>query len=203
MAFDLKDRLKLSGTQFNILISVSLILVIYLIGYQGIYKMRTRETSQLEIDAVEFKGKLAVIRSLEEEEKKVAEGEARLGGFREASDLVQLVNRLAAELGITVNGIEPQAVRDETFVEIQPVSIDLVCTYHSLGTLLSRIESQGPHIRIESVDLRALESAGLTRSYGGYGRDAQPWMESVPGGDDAFSPRGTVHVVLAGIRPKK
>lgn len=77
-------------------------------------------------------------------------------------DVVQHLTEVAAQTGIKVHSVSPQAGRatDEvTAYRPAPVNFEGLAGYHQLGMFLSRIETEGPPIHLEALRISANNKA--------------------------------------------
>lgn len=203
MAFDLKDKVKLNTAQVNAIVSVALILFVIAICWQ-IFKARSSQIAQIKGETAKYIEKLEILHLVEIEEEKAQMLRERLGGFGARLELMNQINRITEKVGVEVDSIDYVDLREEKYIEIQPVQVQMTCTYHTLHSFITEIESTGPYMRIEQVDFSTQEAQGLAGRYSFGSGFTSP---SARGGglqdpQDSGPVQIRASVTIAGIRPK-
>ena len=110
--------------------------------------------AQAEKERVLERRKTEALTRVAELEQAVARYRPQLLAAREASAVIEAVNRMAEESSITLTSVTP--VRPETtggYVRV-PVQVEVRCSYHQLGRFLSRVESASRFLNVDAVRVK-------------------------------------------------
>ena len=84
--------------------------------------------------------------------------EERVPNGRSVSWLLNDVSEMATKEYVDISSIKPGAPEDRGQYTKLYVVMDIICTYHQLGRFVSRVESSEKFLRIESVDMKRLDT---------------------------------------------
>ena len=80
---------------------------------------------------------------------------------RDASELLRRLQALATQSSLSIRGFTPQAVEPRELYSAWPTRLELVGTYHSLGTFFDRVSKFSQIITISDIEIRAIDPPQL------------------------------------------
>jgi len=87
---------------------------------------------------------------------------------KEQMEIINDVSRIAREIGVKVNSIQPLAVsKEDGFTKIS-FSLSLEATYHKLGKFINRLERSQMFLRMERLNLAPIATSAQRVLKSGY-----------------------------------
>jgi Tfp pilus assembly protein PilO len=202
---DLKGRINLGEESFLMSIGIIIAVVTIFIGYKGIYQKGTADIETARVELKVFEERLHALELLKREEEKSQLLEEKL--FAEGShlSLLEVLNKIAADLDLTIKHVGPKDVRDDGFILAEGLQMSFLSSYHDLAAFVSEVERYAPLLRIESVVLES--SHNSEKSQGRRLSRYVPHKGNLPAEMFDFShlnnTSATAHVVITQIKPKR
>lgn len=138
----------------DIIVFALILILAFLIGYNGIYKANLNRIDSLKLQIEEEKKKNIILGDIGLLDKKLQAYKRRFFTSAEITELLDRASELAKEVGIKIETFNPlPAVYRAEYVELG-LKIPLRCDYHTLGKFLSLIESSGEFIWVKEIDMQ-------------------------------------------------
>ena len=135
----------------NIIVFALIIILAFLIGYNGIYKRNLRRLDYIssQIEDEEKKNEiLGIIGSLD---KRLQAHQKRSFFPSEITQLLDRISEGAKKTGIEIKALNPlPALRGEQYIELS-LKLSISCGYHKLGRLLAMIENEQEFIWVKEL----------------------------------------------------
>lgn len=144
----------------NSFISILMVIVILMWGLNFIYKNRVAEiqTIRNEQTRVDLRNKVSQM-------QEVYDGnQQKLPEVKETAWLLGEVAKIANQNRIKLQAIRPKPMQQEKDFTKFSIELNIKCTYHELGSFISRLESSKKFIRVDRCDIKISEEAGADES---------------------------------------
>ncbi|MGE4358194.1 MAG: type 4a pilus biogenesis protein PilO [Candidatus Omnitrophota bacterium] len=139
-------------------ITVLLGIFLFLVTYKWVYEPRMGELKKLlkilEEEHAKNKVYFEINKIKEDMEKRLSK--EMLKSEKELPWLLGKISEIFKSLGLELVSLEPLTLEKSIYYTHLPVRVKTVCSYHSLGELVSRLENLDKFIDISSLELRAL-----------------------------------------------
>lgn len=144
----------LSASQSKLLAyTVAIVAVGAFLGNLFILKPQKAELIQVKSRSAEFRDKSDTIGRISEIEKALLAFRPALSQDRESAWLVERLNEVALDCGLTLSSLTPAARESvEDYLRL-PVRVEFQCDFHQLGEFVSRLERDDHYLQIDRLSV--------------------------------------------------
>ena len=135
----------------DVIVFILLLIMAFLIGYNGIYKYNLNRRNSLISQTEREKRKNDILGITDILDRKLQVYQKRSFSAADTTQLLDRLSQLAKSAAIKIESFNPlPVVHTEQYTEL-PLRISLKCEYHKLGQFLSLIESSKEFIWVKEL----------------------------------------------------
>lgn len=149
------DELLLKIKNRRVVVLVFPVITGLIIGFVLVISPAMKKIAVVHNEKKALSEKAVVLNNIVLSESKLNGYKNRLGPITEKSQLIDRLNSLAGQAGLSVSSIMPEEKRVTGAVECMPIRIDAEGNYHQLGEFVSRVENLPQTAKIMNVDINA------------------------------------------------
>lgn len=149
----------LRGDEKIFVLTSAAVLLITLVSARSIFQNQRERIQTLRTKIAEEQEKNEILSKIETQEGKIGYYGLRLPRERNVEWLRKEVTELAKQAQIKIVSVEPQAPRDKGIYIQLPVKMVLDCSYHQLGSFISKLESSKEFIKLDSLRFKIAEKS--------------------------------------------
>ena len=138
----------------DIIVFALIVILAFLIGYNGIYKQKLNKIDSIRLQFEEEKKKNDVLGDINILERKLQVDQKRSFSTADTTQLLDRVSQAAEEVDIKIEGFNPLPTVYRKHYTKLPLRISLRCEYHKLGQFLSLIESNKESIWVKELGMQ-------------------------------------------------
>lgn len=120
-------------------------------GWSFVVKPELNAAAKIRAEKNDYRERVGLVSKIADAEKRLAALHGRLPEKAEISWLIETINKLADDAGISLLSVTPVSREPFEGYYRLPVRIDIECSYHQLGDFVSRVENSPRFLSVRAM----------------------------------------------------